>query len=1247
MKKRTVSLILLSPIFLLVAIYALLISPLGGPTIKVVANSVVPGLSIEKIEGGMADSLSIQGLLWRNSQWEVSVKEAYADITWRCLFEPRVCVDEFTVDDASIKQLEEASTEDESAPQSEIVLPVPIDIASLSLRHVTLSLANAQLSLDEFTLEEFEGNSAIDLKTLLIKGLAITLPQGTDTPPTTNTPPSLPTSYSLSYTVPTLPQIKTPLPVSIGNLLLEDATYQQGNSQHLLTSLSLEQTSFKGSNIKISHISVVHPQAEIEGKLSATLSDNFPLQSKLALTTKLDNSAQQVTLDANGALDNLALLVEAEGVVQAKVSLSANLLTETLPVQFTASWPEQSIPTVNNTTLKAGDLSLMGTMGDYVLTGQGAAILPDIGEVPVTLDVVLKKNNIYINQANIQALEGSLVNTGTLYLNNVIAWEGKTTLNEVSATRFSEYAPSQLKGELETIVQYSQQGGLHVSLRDMNISGELQGKPLHVNGSAVYASPSDLLVTNLRVQQEQNVIKAVAQVLNKRHLNADINVDIATLETLYPDISGTIKGDIKAEGPWQNPHADGVINLADVRLSPNLSVSAAKQGPINSEITIKGAYSDHKANIEIEVPNHKVNVSLAGTWQDNHWTGSISDTNLKLLNMQWALSQPFDVDIGTTPLTANIGAHCWTSRNEGELCISNVNYEDERASWDLTASALPVGLWANEMAPHIVPTPSRATLNIDTKGRYSPNDPIDATFTASLSSATWQLGEKRPLTLTINAVETTGQMKKGQLTSSSLISSEDIGKATLTFNTRPLEERKPLEGRLVMKGLDVSPFKPLSPAIRTLTGVLNGDIALDGYLDDPSLSGELAISNGAIDIQDTPVTLANWQQSIVLNQQSATLDGTFILGGGNGSLSGAINWSDTPSADLTLNGNDFEVRQPNMRLKLSPNITVVATSEKVDVTGDINIPWARIEIESLPESAVSPSKDVHLRGEPIREEPLDIVHASVMVNIDKAKTQEVKLEAFGLTASLHGGIRVNTQPALVGYGDLQILNGRYSAYGQQLIIQTGEVQFNGPIDQPLLLVEAIRDPAKTDDDVIAGIRIDGPTDSPSINLFSEPAMNQQGVLSYLLTGSGSDSPNADPNYGAILLGFGLSNTKGLTGQVGSALGIDDFSLSTNEDRLSVTGQINDRLSVEYNVDVGLSNNDANSTLRRRQLPPDLALKYQLLPSLYLEAIQTTLEDQSEFALDLYYEFFLGDNRAQEEEGLDEAEEKTSSAPNSP
>ena len=92
----------------------------------------------------------------------------------------------------------------------------------------------------------------------------------------------------------------------------------------------------------------------------------------------------------------------------------------------------------------------------------------------------------------------------------------------------------------------------------------------------------------------------------------------------------------------------------------------------------------------------------------------------------------------------------------------------------------------------------------------------------------------------------------------------------------------------------------------------------------------MTVSNGAIDIQDTPVTLADWNQKVVLNGQTAALDGTFLLGGGKGALKGELDWSSNPSATFNLKGNGFEIRQPNIRLKVSPNIDIAATKEKVD-----------------------------------------------------------------------------------------------------------------------------------------------------------------------------------------------------------------------------------------------------------------------------------------------------------------------------
>ena len=1223
MRKRTLSTILLSPVLLIVLVYAILISPLGGPTIRLAATSFVDNLAIEKIQGGIADGLTISALSYEDETWHANINNLFVDITWRCLFEPRLCVNDVVLNQATIVQKREPA-ETDNTTSTAFALPFPIELEHADIRDFTLELLAQKIRVGTLQVDNVEANTRIDIAKLTLSSLAITIEPGEKKPTAQPTSTStLPSSYSLSYTVPELPTIESPIPISLETFELKDVQFNQGETHYVLNTVSFENFVFDRSDIAMEALLVAHQQGTLTGSLDAKLASPYPLTIDVDASGEINGDQQSVTAKATGDLSDLSANIAVTGEINGNIALKTNILDEKLPISFDANWQEQALPLVAEGKLHAGQVSLNGTMGDYVLRGEGAATLPDAGRIPVALNVILKENNISVTEGSIEALEGRLSNTGTLYLDESIYWEGSTTLTDVSASLFDSRAPDALNGNLTSVVQYDK-NGLHMSLKDLDISGILQGKPLSVKGSAVYSGPSDLVVTTLKVQQADNAIDINAQVLNKRYVNADVGINVKQVETLYSDISGEVKSTIKVTGPWNDPSTSGDVHLNNIAISPNISADAAQQGLINGDITFEGTYSNHDVTVAINVPKHNVNAQFAGSWNNNAWQGRIKESSLKIANMNWLLESGFDVQFTTTPMSAAIGTHCWVSRNEGQLCIDTLDVENNNAQWKLAANLLPVGLWAHELFPEIVASSVPATLTAASQGTYSANGDIDAQFNASLSPATWQLGKTRPIDITINSIETEGSMKQGKLSARSIIQSDDLGNAELTVSVHPFEEEIPLDGMLVINNIDVAPLKPLSPAIRTLTGNLNGNVRLKGAVTSPVLSGELNVANGAIDIQDTPVSLKDWQQSIILDGQTADFTGTFILGGGKGELTGGINWSDTPSVDFSLIGDKFEVKQPNMVFRISPDIDVNATTERVDISGDINIPWARIEIESLPESAVSPSKDVYLRGEPDREEPLDIVHASVMVNIDKKKTGDVKLEAFGLNANLHGGIRVNTQPALVGYGDLQILDGRYSAYGQQLVIQTGEVQFNGPIDQPLLLIEAIRDPDKTDDSVIAGIRIDGSADAPSINLFSEPAMDQQNVLSYLLTGQGPDAETQDPNYGAILLGFGLSNTKSLTGQVGKSLGIEDFRLGTNEDRLSVTGQINDRLSVEYNVDVGLSNNDANSTLRRRQQPPDLALRYQLLPRLFLEAVQTTIDDQSQFALDLYYEFFSGE-----------------------
>ncbi len=76
-----------------------------------------------------------------------------------------------------------------------------------------------------------------------------------------------------------------------------------------------------------------------------------------------------------------------------------------------------------------------------------------------------------------------------------------------------------------------------------------------MKGNAVYAGPSDLFVTNVNIiqehEQERNTIRAIAQVLNKRHLNANIAINVNAISSLYPEVTGAISGNITAAGTPQ------------------------------------------------------------------------------------------------------------------------------------------------------------------------------------------------------------------------------------------------------------------------------------------------------------------------------------------------------------------------------------------------------------------------------------------------------------------------------------------------------------------------------------------------------------------------------------------------------------------------------------------------------------------------------------------------------------------------
>ena len=137
------------------------------------------------------------------------------------------------------------------------------------------------------------------------------------------------------------------------------------------------------------------------------------------------------------------------------------------------------------------------------------------------------------------------------------------------------------------------------------------------------------------------------------------------------------------------------------------------------------------------------------------------------------------------------------------------------------------------------------------------------------------------------------------------------------------------------------------------------------------------------------------------------------------------------------------------------------------------------------------------------------------------------------------------QKPLEANGSIQLLNGRYHQFGQDLVIQEGNIVFSGPLSSPYLSVNAIRNPESiAGKDVTVGIRVSGLPSQPDFSIYSDPTMPQQEQWSYLLRGRPLDSDGDDSSMQSMLVDLGVSQIGGAVSSLGEKIGLSEVTLDT-------------------------------------------------------------------------------------------------------
>lgn len=321
--------------------------------------------------------------------------------------------------------------------------------------------------------------------------------------------------------------------------------------------------------------------------------------------------------------------------------------------------------------------------------------------------------------------------------------------------------------------------------------------------------------------------------------------------------------------------------------------------------------------------------------------------------------------------------------------------------------------------------------------------------------------------------------------------------ASLDFNTRPTA----LFGKVDLEIPTLARLAPWLPQLDSPEGRLSVALRVAGPVDELKPEGHLQLSGGAAGIQPAGIRLTAIEASIAGRGRHLDLTGSLRSGEGHLEFSG---WAELPrKLHLTLKGADLEVvKRAQAKLIASPDLVFDLSDRTGHLTGAILLPQADIQLKELPEGSVTVSQDEVIVGTKPTPPPFQLTSQLELLLGD-----QVRFQGFGLTTNLSGRLAIRRRDGQTSaHGVIDLKQGNYKAYGQNLSIETGRLIFSGPVDQPDLELKAVRTIER--EGVTAFLEVRGPAKKPVLQVKSQPPLPDTEALAYLLTGRSFKSGGA-------------------------------------------------------------------------------------------------------------------------------------------
>ena len=595
-----------------------------------------------------------------------------------------------------------------------------------------------------------------------------------------------------------------------------------------------------------------------------------------------------------------------------------------------------------------------------------------------------------------------------------------------------------------------------------------------------------------------------------------------------------------------------------------------------ASFTLQGRSEQHEARFTANAAGGSVEAHADGSFAQGEW------------RTRW---DQLDIDAGSdvrllleTPLRARVSAASlvvdrFCLRNESARLCAEGEYRPSGWRGVLDATQLPLSTLTAGLTPQVI---YEGTIDFEARAAALGGAAPTGTIKAGLSGAQLrhQRANGRVDVIRLGSGWLGGEATPTAINGEFALDAGETGRihGTLTAQrSTPAWADMPLHADLRATTRAVNFINLYVPEIDRSAGLLDADLVIGGTLGTPLLNGVLRLSDGELDLYQVNLALRGVGFEARLLDNGFTFSGSARAGEGAVTARGKLSWRQgQPLGELALQGKDLLVVDvPEARVTASPDLLFRIDGRRLDATGTVTVPAARIAPADLTGAVVASSDEV-LVGSPPRK-PEDTFQISS--NLRLVLGERVTIDTFGLSGRLAGSISAQTTPdgTSRGSGELGVAEGKYMALGRRLDIERGRLIFGGGLlADPAIDIRA----TKEFPDVKAGVNVRGTLRAPRMTFFSEPSLPQSQIVSLILAGgsleSAQDSDRAGAGGNALLAQGGAI----LAQQLGSKIGIEDVGIEqnlANETSLVLGKYLTPRLYVSY----GVSLTEAINTIKMR------------------------------------------------------------------